>query len=106
MPLRMYSVCSQRMVNAVSLRDTVKLLAGLRVAVAGGHGIPVDHLPPRVDVVGPLILVTQVIGVFPDVDAEERRLASHQRTVLVGAVHDLEFAVGQHQPGPATAESA
>ena len=36
------------------------------------HKLPVDHLEEGVDVVGPLVLVLQVVGVLPDVDAEDR----------------------------------
>jgi hypothetical protein len=31
---------------------------------------PVDHVPPRVDVVGTAVLVLDVVGVLPDVYAE------------------------------------
>src|SRR3954463_16231971 len=57
-------------------------------AVALGDLVPVDRVPPRVDVVGPLVLVLQVVGVLPDVHAEQRRLAVGERVVLVrGADH-------------------
>ena len=36
---------------------------------------PVHDVPPRVDVVRAAVLVLQVVGVLPDVDAEQRRLA-------------------------------
>src|SRR6516225_5649888 len=32
-------------------------------------GLPAHDAPPRIDVVGPLVLVLQVVGMFPDVDA-------------------------------------
>ncbi len=41
--------------------------------------VPVDDVPERVEVVGALVLVLQVVGVLPDVDAEERRLARPRR---------------------------
>src|SRR5215210_3989633 len=40
---------------------------------------PVDHVPPRLDVVGPAVLVFEVVGVLPDVDPEERGLAIGDR---------------------------
>jgi len=36
-----------------------------------GHLVPVDHIPPRLEVVGALVLVLEVVGVFPDVAAED-----------------------------------
>ena len=48
------------------------------------HGVPVDHVPPRGDVVGAAVLVLQVVGVLPHVDAEHGVLALHDRRVLVG----------------------
>ena len=34
-----------------------------------GDDVPGDDVPPRVDVVGPAVLVLEVVGVLPDVDA-------------------------------------
>src|SRR5690242_6301426 len=58
-------------------------------AAAGGaqallHLGPVHDVPPGVDVVRALVLVLQVVGVLPDVDAEQRRLPVGDRVVLVG----------------------
>ena len=54
-----------------------------RRRVALGDLVPVDRVPPRVDVVRALVLVLQVVGVLPHVDAEQRRLAVGDRAVLV-----------------------
>src|SRR5437016_8412147 len=67
---------------------------------------PIDHVPPRVDVVRPAILVLQVVGVLPDVDAEDRVLAVHQRTVLVRGALDGELVAAADHPRPAAAEPA
>jgi len=40
-----------------------------------GDLVPVDYVPPRVDVVGTAVLVLQVVGVLPHVDAQQRRAA-------------------------------
>ncbi len=56
-----------------------------RAANAVGDLGPVDDVPPRVDVVRAPVLVLQVVGVLPHVDAEQRRLAVAERVVLVGA---------------------
>src|SRR5580704_2418950 len=44
-------------------------------AEALGDLAPVDDVPPRVDVVRASVLILQVVGVLPHVDAQERRLA-------------------------------
>src|SRR4029453_15926824 len=69
-----------------------EMLRGLR---------PVDHVPPGVDVIGPLVLVLQVIGVLPDVAADDRRVTVGDRCVLVGARDDREAGSVVDQPGPA-----
>src|SRR5947209_17205655 len=55
----------------------------LRGRVALGHLVPRDDVPPRLQVLGPTVLVRQVIGVLPDVVAEDRGLAGRDRAVLV-----------------------
>src|SRR5947209_18628145 len=54
-------------------------------------GVPVDDLPPGVDVVGPLVLIAEVVGVLPDVDAEARRVSLHVGAALVGGADDLRL---------------
>src|SRR4249920_1589266 len=62
---------------------------GLRpVLPAGGvearrDGVPVDDVPPCLEVVGPAVLVVEVVGVLPHVDAEERYVTVHDGRVLV-----------------------
>src|SRR3954470_4474568 len=46
--------------------------------------IPVDDVPPRAHVVGPPVLVVEVVGMLPDVVAQKRGLPFHDRAVLVG----------------------
>ena len=36
------------------------------------HLGPVDYVPPGGEIIGPAILILQVVGVFPDVHTEER----------------------------------
>src|SRR4026209_1215665 len=68
-------------------------------------GVPVDDVPPRLEVVGTPVLVVEVVGVLPDVDAEDRRLAVHHRRVLVGrGLHGQAGAVPD-EPRPAGAET-
>src|SRR5690349_10119768 len=69
---------------------------------AGGDSLPIYHIPPGAKVVGAAVLILQVVGVLPDVDAKQRGLAGHQRAILVGAANNFERArlIG-NQPGPA-----
>src|ERR1700748_866909 len=70
------------------------------------HLGPVYDVPPGFDVVRTSILIIEVVGVLPNVHAEDRFGAVHQRTVLVRRRDDFQFAVlTLDQPGPATAES-
>src|SRR5205807_8226195 len=84
----------------------VRAVAGLtrHRREALGHLPPVDHVPPRVDVIGPAVVVLQVVGVLPDVDAEQRRLAVADRVVLVGAGDHRQTRAVVDEPGPAGAE--
>ena len=50
-------------------------------------------------------MVLEVVGVLPDVDAEDRSLAFHQRVVLVRRRDDREAATVGDEPGPAGAEA-
>src|SRR5206468_1122140 len=61
--------------------------------------------PPRGQVVGPAVLVLEVVRVLPDVDAEERRLPIGDRTVLVRRRHDGQAGAVPDEPGPAAAEA-
>src|ERR1039458_10333181 len=66
---------------------------------------PVDHIPPSRNIVGPAVLIVQVVGVLPPVQAHHRELAFHHRAILVGGGKDIQLAVGFHQPSPAGAEA-
>src|SRR6185436_4750008 len=67
---------------------------------------PIHHVPPRADVVGPAVLELQVVRVLPDVEAEERRLAFHERVVLVRGAGYRQLAAIVQQPHPPAAEAA
>src|ERR1017187_5848224 len=66
--------------------------------------VPVDDVPPRGEVVGAAVVVLQVVGVLPDVVAEDGVEAAGERIVLVGGGDDLEFAALEDEPAPAGAE--
>src|SRR6266478_5492789 len=66
--------------------------------------VPVDDVPPGGEVVGTAVLVLEVVGVLPDVDAEQRHVVVHQRRVLVRGRLDREAGAVPDQPRPARAE--
>src|SRR3954469_13746442 len=72
--------------------------------VALGDLAPVDGVPPRVDVVGAPVLVLQVVGVLPDVNAQQRGLPLRDRVVLVGRSDDRQAGAVVDEPRPAGAE--
>src|SRR5207245_7636537 len=48
-----------------------------RCLVPLSHLRPVDHVPPRRHVIRPAVLVLEVVGVLPHIEAEHRNLAVH-----------------------------
>src|ERR1039458_1640408 len=66
--------------------------------------VPVDDAPPGGQIVGAAVLVFQVVGVLPDVVAEDGIQALGQRRFLVGGGDDLELAAGEDEPTPAGTE--
>src|SRR4051795_13136439 len=72
--------------------------------VALGDLVPVDDVPPGLEVLGPAVVVLEVVRVLPDVVAQQRRVAVEHRAVLVGRLGELELAAGEPQPRPARAE--
>src|SRR5580704_3501406 len=69
------------------------------------HLRPVDGVPPGLEIIGPPVLIFQVISMFPDVHAEESLAAVDDGIVLVRGGFDDEFSVPEQQPGPARAEA-
>src|SRR3954470_9127550 len=86
-------------------RDQGPLL--LRRVEALLDGVPVDDVPPGAEVLGPAVLVRQVVRVLPDVYAEERHVVPvlHRRAVLIGRGVDGEAGAVPDEPGPARAEA-
>src|SRR6476620_9337870 len=59
--------------------------SSLRLAVKLGDVVPVDEaVDEGLEVVRPAVAIVDVVGMLPDVDAEDRRRAMHQRTLAVG----------------------
>src|SRR5229473_6692756 len=72
----------------------------------------VDILPvhqvidPRLQIIRTAIAIIDVVGVLPDVDAEDRGGAMDQRVLAIGRLGNLELAVLRRQPRPARTELA
>src|ERR1041385_5839986 len=60
--------------------------------------LPVHDVPPRTEIIRAAILILQIIGVLPHVDADHRELPFHHRRVLVGTRTDLHAAAGFDEP--------
>src|SRR5674476_93330 len=57
------------------------------------HLGPIHHIPPRLHVIRPTVLILQVVRVLPHVEPENRRrFAIHERIVLIRRAGDREFA--------------
>ncbi len=60
-----------------------------RGLVIGFGGVPIDHIPPGRDVIGPAILVVEIVRVFPDIETDDgfafdaRDGLAHERAILV-----------------------
>src|SRR4051812_8501459 len=75
--------------------------------VAGGDFVPVDDVEEGGDVFGAAVLVFQVVGVFPNVEAENGGATLRVGGVLVRERFDHETAGAiDGEPGPAAAEDS
>src|SRR5204862_928096 len=54
--------------------------------------VPVNHVPPGFDIIGPAVLVIEIVSVFPNVAAEDRRVPIHQRAVLIRRRNHFQLA--------------
>src|SRR5579872_1408559 len=67
--------------------------------------VPIDHVPPRCQIFGAAIIVFQVVGMLPDVVAENWEQALGDWVVLIRCSDDLYFAAGlAGKPDPAAAK--
>src|SRR4028118_24846 len=89
-----------------SFLTTLRLWLGVPGGVVSSCDLlPVDDVPEGVYVLRAAVLVLEVVGVLPHVQAHHRRLALHQRRVLVGRLLYGERAAGvRDQPRPPRAE--
>src|SRR6266853_6476157 len=83
---------------------------GMTELASGFREQLVDMLPvhqmidKRLQIVRTAVAIIDVVGVLPDVAAEDRRRAMHQRIFAVGGLGDFELAILDLQPAPAGAE--
>src|SRR6185503_4106740 len=70
------------------------------------HHVPVNNVPPRLEVISAPVLILQVIGVLPHIDPDNRRIAVHQRAVLIWRGNYFEPSTLPDQPCPSTPEAA
>src|ERR1700730_18103466 len=69
--------------------------------------LPVHQMIDKcLQIIRAAIAIIDVIGVLPDVDAEDRRGAMHQRVFAIGGLGDFKLAVLHRQPSPARTELA
>ncbi len=81
--------------------------SGGKFGVAGVEELPVDDFGEGPDVLIPAVLVLEVIGVFPEIDAEEDLAALDEWGVLVGGRFEFEGTIlVDAEPEPAAAEDA
>ena len=66
--------------------------------------VPIHDVPPRGDVIRPLVLVLQVVGVLPDVEAEERCAAVNSTACPDWVWIRFSIPAVEDEPGPAAAE--
>src|SRR5882762_9774614 len=68
---------------------------------------PVDHAPPSLQILGTAVVVFEIVGVLPDIVAEDGKEALRDGVVLVGSGDDFHFAFCVAcQPDPSAAELA
>src|ERR1700760_1401568 len=68
---------------------------------------PVDEMiNERLQVIRTAVAIVDVVGMLPDVAAEDRRRAMHQRVLAVRGLGDGELAALDLEPAPAGAELA
>src|SRR5579871_4881111 len=76
-----------------------------RLSIELGDIFPVDQMvDERLQIIRPAVAVIDIIGVFPHIDAEDRRCALDQRAFPVRRLRYDDLAVLDREPSPARAE--
>ncbi len=79
---------ASRYENLCIIRAMLKRLSGVKSLFGC---LPVDDIPPSVDVVGSTVLVVEIVSMFPDIQTNDGDLSFHQRAILIGCGHDLQI---------------
>lgn len=67
-------------------------------------GLPVEHIPDGLEVLGLAVLILQVVCVLPCIDTQNGSVLAHNRVlVCVRLDQDLAGLVVLHEPRPSTA---
>ena len=81
------------------------VLAALEGFVAGVDFIPVDYIPPGGEIFRAAVVVFQVVGMLPDVVAEDGEMTLRDGIVLIRRAHDVHVAaLFAGEPDPSGAE--
>jgi len=66
---------------------------------------PVDYVPPGLEIFGPAVVVFEIVGVLPDIVAEDGMKSLRDGIVLIWSADDFHFAFAvSSQPDPSAAE--
>src|ERR1700752_1099573 len=69
--------------------------------------VPVHEiLDERLEIIGSAVAIIDVVGVLPDIEAEDRGCTMHQRALPIRRLGYLELAALDRAPAPARAELA
>src|SRR5215813_12116066 len=86
-------------------RPGMTTLSSARLAEQLVDIVPVDEMiDERLQVIRTAVAIVDVVGVLPDIAAEDRGGAMHQRILAVRRLGDGEFATLHLEPAPAGAE--
>ena len=56
-------------------------------------------MEPVIYIIGPYIVVLQIIGMLPDIDVEDGAKSQRQRRILIPGCHDIQLSEGvYHEP--------
>src|SRR6266566_2068755 len=91
--------------KSASSRDNVSLPGSSSLGIASGNLVPVDNIPPGIEVLRTAVLIFEVIGMLPHVVTQDRIETVRQGVILVGGGNDSEAIATQNKPGPAGAKA-
>src|SRR3989304_5574810 len=70
------------------------------------HLLPVYHVEEGFNVIGPPVLILQIISVLPDVYAQDRFFPLAERIVLIRSGNNFQLSIADHQPSPAASKDS